>query len=205
MQYGMVIDTQRCYGCNSCAVACKLNNNLPKNVWWNTIETEGGATRDTASGTWPKNEMRFYPKSCQHCRKPLCEAACPTGATYKRDDGIVAIKQDLCIGCRSCIEACPYDARTLPEEDPEYYQEVVLGQWDAPEHIAGKTEKCTFCSNLIERGEEPACVRACSVKARLFGDLDDPESAVSKALATDRTVVRLLEESGSDPSVYYLK
>ena len=204
MQYGMVIDTRRCYGCNACAVACKLSNNLPKDVWWNTVLTEGGATRDTAGGTWPENEMRFYPKSCQHCRKPLCVAACPTGASRKRDDGIVSIDQGLCIGCRACIEACPYDVRTLPEDDPAYYQDVALGQWDAPQHVAGKTEKCTFCSNLIDRGEEPACASACSVKARLFGDLDDPESAVSKALASGRAYTRLIEESGAEPSMYFL-
>lgn len=204
MQYGMVIDTRRCYGCNACAVACKLSNNLPKDLWWNTVLTEGGATRDTASGEWPRNEMRFYPKSCQHCKKPLCVAACPTGASQKRDDGIVVIDQGLCIGCRACIEACPYDARILPEDEPTYYQDVALGQWDAPKHTAGKTEKCTFCSNLIDRGEDPACMKACSVKARLFGDLDDPDSVVSRALASGRESKRLIEESGAEPSVYFL-
>lgn len=204
MQYGMVIDTQRCSGCNSCATACKLNNNLSKNVWWNTILTEGGATRDTASGEWPNNEMRFFPKACQHCRKPLCVAACPTGASQKGEDGIVFIDQELCIGCSSCISACPYDVRTLMQDEPEYYQDVALGQWDAPAHRAGKVEKCTFCSNRLARDEMPACVRSCNVRARLYGDLDDPESAVSKAIESGREYVRLEEGSGSDPAVYYL-
>ncbi|MDR0350426.1 MAG: 4Fe-4S dicluster domain-containing protein, partial [Coriobacteriales bacterium] len=161
MQYGMVIDTVRCYGCNACAVACKLNNNLANGIWWNTILTEGGATRDTASGEWPNNEMRFFPRSCQHCRKPLCVAACPTGASQKREeDGIVIVDTELCIGCATCLTACPYDVRTLPEDEPTYYQEVALGQYDAPLHRAGKTEKCTFCSNLIDRDKAPACIQA---------------------------------------------
>lgn len=204
MQYGMVIDTQRCYGCNSCAVACKISNNLPKNVWWNTVLTEGGATRDTAGGEWPNNTMRFFPKACQHCRKPTCVASCPTGASQKQDNGIVTIDHSVCIGCGTCIEVCPYDVRTLMEDPPTYYQDVALGQWDAPEHTAGKTEKCTFCANLLDRGEEPACVRACSVHARLFGDLDDPDSDVSKKLAEGREYLLLHEEEGTEPCVYYL-
>lgn len=205
MQYGMVIDTQRCYGCNACAIACKLNNNLPNNVWWNTVLTEGGATRDTASGEWPDNAMRFFPKACQHCRKPLCVASCPTGASQKGEDGIVFIDQELCIGCGTCLTACPYEVRTIMQDESEYHQEVALGQWDAPEHKAGKAEKCTLCSNLLGRGKEPACVRACSMHARIFGDLDDPDSNASKALAKGRDCVRLGEESGAEPSVYYLQ
>lgn len=204
MQYGMVIDTYRCYGCTSCAVACKLSNNLSNGVWWNDIVTEGGDSRDTPSGEWPNCEIRYFPKACQHCRKPLCVASCPTGASQKGDDGIVFIDQELCIGCGTCLTACPYDARTIMQDDPEYYQDVALGQWDAPQHKAGKAEKCTLCSNLIGRGKQPACVNACSMHARIFGDLDDPESEVSKALSSGREYLRLDEESGADPSIYYL-
>ena len=205
MRYGMVIDTELCAGCNACAVACKINNNLPKEVWWNSVVTEGGATRDTASGEWPNNSMRFFPKACQHCRKPFCVAQCSTGATYVADDGTVQIDAEKCDGCGACIEACPYDVRVLVQNEPEYYQEVALGQWDAPKHSAGKVEKCTLCANIRERGGEPACVKACNLHARVFGDLDDPESEVSQILASgEREYMRLLEEEGTEPNVYYL-
>ncbi|WP_367178843.1 4Fe-4S dicluster domain-containing protein [uncultured Slackia sp.] len=205
MRYGMVIDTELCAGCNACAVACKINNNLPKEVWWNSVVTEGGATRDTASGEWPNNSMRFFPKACQHCRKPLCVAQCSTGATYVADDGTVQIDAEKCDGCGACIEACPYDVRVLVQNDPEYYQEVALGQWDAPKHSAGKVGKCTLCANIRERGGDPACVKACNLHARVFGDLDDPESEVSRILASgEREYMRLLEEESTEPNVYYL-
>ena len=205
MQYGMVIDTTLCAGCNACAVACKISNNLSKGVWWNHVSTEGGPTRDTASGTWPDNAMRFFPTACQQCRNPLCVAECPTGASQKGEDGVVTIDDGLCIGCGTCVNVCPYEVRTIMQDDPEWYQEVALGQFDAPVHEAGKAEKCTFCANLRERGEEPACVRACNLPARVFGDLDDPESDVSKMLAAGtREYVRLFEDEGTEPSVYYL-
>lgn len=205
MRYGMVIDTERCTGCHACALACKLNNNLPKGVWWNDIKTEGGDTDDTASGEWPNNEMRFWPIACQHCKEPLCLSVCPTGATQQREDGIVIVDSELCIGCEACKKACPYDVRVLESDEPEYYQDIMLGQFDAPQHKGGSMGKCTFCANLIDRGKQPACIAVCPIEARTFGDLDDPESRVSKLLASGREVVRLHEEAGTDPSVFFLK
>lgn len=205
MQYGMIIDTELCAGCNACAVACKINNNLPKGVWWNEVVTEGGSTRDTAGGAWPDNAMRFFPVACQQCRNPSCVAECPTGASQKGEDGIVFVDAGLCIGCGTCVKVCPYDVRTIMQDDPEFYQDIAIGQYDAPIHQAGKAEKCTFCSNVLMRGGQPACVKACNLHARKFGDLDDPDSEVSKIIASgEREYVRLLEDEGTDPCVYFL-
>lgn len=203
MRYGMAIDTRACSGCSACALACKVSKNLPNKVWYNDILTKGGATRDTAAGTYPNLSMRFYPKACQHCANPVCEATCPTGATYKRDDGIVAVDPDLCIGCRSCMMSCPYEVRTFVGSEIDYCVDHALGDWDAPKHVSGVVEKCTMCANRVDRGEEPACVRACVNKARVWGDLDDPSSEVSKLIAS-RNHERLLEDMGTEPGVYYL-
>ena len=112
MQYGMVIDLERCMGCQTCATSCKLANNLPSGNWWNTVRTEGGKTIDTASGDYPNCELQHYPVACQHCKEPACVAVCPTGATYKDEEtGLVMQDPETCIGCKSCIEACPYAVR----------------------------------------------------------------------------------------------
>lgn len=204
-RYGMAIDLTRCFGCQTCAASCKVANNMPSGVLFNRVLTVGGDAPDTASGEYPNCELSFLPIQCQHCEKPACLDACPTGATQKGDDGIVSVDSDLCIGCESCISACPYEGvRTLIGESPEYYFEAVVGEADAPAHVAGTVEKCTFCKNLIDRGEPPACMQVCPGRARYWGDLDDPESAVSKALE-GREVQLLNEEAGTAPSVYYLK
>ena len=193
MQYGMVIDLERCMGCQTCATSCKLANNLPSGNWWNTVRTEGGKTIDTASGEYPNCELQHYPVACQHCKEPACVAVCPTGATYKDEEtGLVMQDPETCIGCKSCIEACPYAVRVYNDGEP------------APVHIANTVEKCTMCANLVKQDQQPMCVQACVGYARFFGDLDDPESEVSKLIAS-RESTQLLVEQGTDPSVYYLK
>ena len=142
---------------------------------------------------------------CQHCDNPACVAVCPTGATQKRDDGIVWVDDTMCIGCMSCIDACPYEGvRVALDDDPAYYLDVVVGEHDAPAHIGRTVEKCTFCHNLIDRGEEPACMQLCPGRARHWGDLDDPESDVCKAIE-GREYELLREDQGTGPCVYYLK
>lgn len=213
MRLGMVIDLKKCIGCHACSVACKSNNNLPNNIWWNRVLTVAGEsidsavkTMDTATGTYPENlKMQHIPVACQHCENPACVNVCPVGATYKREeDGIVMQDFDVCIGCRRCMEACPYDVRSFNEEEPEYYVDHAVGDADAPVHQSNTVEKCMFCYNRQSRGEVPACMELCLGRARSWGDLDDPESEVSKALQ-GRQYVRMLDDKGTEPNVYYLK
>lgn len=203
-RYGMAIDLSRCIGCNTCAVACKVSNNLPKDVWWNVVHTEGRDFADTSKGTYGgEMQMSWLPVNCMHCENAVCEEVCPTGATVKRDDGIVTVDEETCIGCKSCMEACPYDVRRLIENEPEYYLELPIGDPAAKSHKGGTVEKCDFCAGRIDRGEKPACMELCPGRARYWGDLDDPNSEVSQFLnGRDATV--LLEEEGTSPSVYYV-
>lgn len=202
--YGMAIDLKRCFGCQACAAACKIANNLPKNVVFNRVSTVGGEFPDTPAGEFPNCTMSFLPFQCQHCGNPACLEVCPTSATTKDPEtGIVSVDPELCIGCQSCIQACPYEgARTLIE-DPEFYLDAVVGEFDAPPHTPNTVEKCTFCKNLIDRGEVPACMQLCPARARFWGDLDDPSSDVSKAIE-GREYSFLNEEAGTKPSIYYL-
>lgn len=205
MQYGMVIDLSRCIGCHTCSVACKQANNLPNDIWWNRVLTVGGDAMDTAAGTYPNNDLQYITINCQHCENPACAKACPVGATYKRtEDGVVMQDYDKCIGCRMCMVACPYNARSFNWKKPDYYVEHAVGEFDAPVHQYNVVEKCTFCANRVARGEPPACMVLCPGRARYWGDLDDPDSDVSKALQ-GRQYVRLLEDKGTGPNVYYLK
>ena len=117
----------------------------------------------------------------------------------------MSVDSELCIGCESCVHACPYEGvRTLIKNEAEYYLDVVVGEFDAPPHKGGTVEKCTFGKNLIDRGEVPACMQLCPGRARYWGDLDDPESDVSKAVE-GREYVLLNESAGTSPNVYYLK
>lgn len=203
-RYGMAIDLHRCVACHACSVACKSNNNLPNDVWYTRVITDGGEYMDTARGTYPNDLHRVnYPVGCQHCSNPSCVANCPTGASFVRDDGIVSIDMEACIGCGTCVAACPYDVRTLIEAEPAYVVDFALGDYDAPTHKAGTVEKCTFCANRIDRGEVPACMELCPARARYWGDLDDPNSDVSKFLA-GKKATRLLEDAGTEPNVYYV-
>lgn len=203
-RYGMAIDLSRCIGCNTCAVACKVSNNLPKDVWWNVVHTEGRDFADTSKGTYGgEMQLSWLPVNCMHCENAVCEEVCPTGATVKRDDGIVTVDEETCIGCKSCMEACPYDVRRLIENEPEYYLELPIGDPAAKSHKGGTVEKCDFCVGRIDRGEKPACMELCPGRARYWGDLDDPESEVSQFLS-GRNATVLLEEEGTSPSVYYV-
>ncbi|AFM00387.1 Fe-S-cluster-containing hydrogenase subunit [Desulfitobacterium dehalogenans ATCC 51507] len=204
MRYGMAIDLERCIGCHACSVACKQANNLPNKIWWNRVLTVGGEAMDTAMGTYPNNKIQFLPVNCQHCDNPPCTKACPVGATYKREeDGIVIQDYDKCIGCRMCMVACPYNARSFNWSKPEYYVDFAAGDSDAPVHQYNVVEKCTFCANRIAQDEVPACMELCPGRARYWGDLDDPNSEVSRAIR-GRSYVKLLEEKGTKPSTFYL-
>lgn len=198
-RYGMTINLDRCVGCHACSVACTLSHGLPKGVRWSTVKL--GET-----GAFPAIKTVALPTQCMHCEKPLCVVACKYDATYQTEGGIVLIDKEKCQGCGSCATACPYGARSLlnslesnheDAEPTEHEMKVFL------QHKANVMEKCTFCSERLDVGEQPACVATCQAHARIFGDLDDAESDVSK-FALQEHAHALLESEGTSPSVFYL-
>ena len=198
VRWGMAIDLKRCTGCQSCTIACKAENGTPPGVFWTRV-------LEKEEGVFPFAYKVFMPARCNHCGDPPCVPVCPTGATYKREkDNLVMIDQDQCIGCGSCVVACPYDARSLPMSGRGYYAEktpyeqVMYEKWQK-----GTVQKCTLCVHRIDKGLKPACVETCPTKALVFGNLNDPESEISK-LVRERPHFRPKEELKTNPNVYYL-
>jgi len=214
MRWGMVIDLRKCVRCYACIAACRIEHFLPMGVVWNrlvAVEEEGDP---------PK--VSTLTVRCNQCKDAPCVEACPTGATYRREDGIVAIDQNKCVGCRYCVIACPYQNRIFLSKDkdkgffPEYGSTVFekIGREKYP-HQYGTTEKCNFCMERIDSGiarglkpgihrrATPACVNTCPARAMTFGDLDDPESNVSQLIKENESY-RLREDYGTDPSIYYI-
>lgn len=201
---GMAINLDRCIGCHTCANACKMENNVPMGMLWNRVLTEGSDVLDGAVGEYPHLTKSFLPVACQHCENPACLRVCPVGATYKDELGRVQIDYDLCIGCRMCMAACPYNARVFNWSEPVRDPAFNYGHKDVPVRHKGVAEKCTLCKERTDEGLEPMCVKCCPVQARVFGDLDDPESKVSVYLR-ERGAEQLLEEHGTNPQVYYVR
>ncbi len=175
-RYGMLIDLAACIGCNACAVACKEENDVPLgsfNVWVESWDVDDGVTARRAN----------VPKQCNHCADAPCVAVCPTKATYVTDEGVVLVDAEKCIGCGACLAACPFGARYLID--------------------SGEAQKCTFCYHRTQYGLLPACVATCVTKARLFGDMGDPESDVSKRLAEVESET-LYPDLGLDLAVRYV-
>ena len=213
-RWGLVINLHTCIGCYNCMIACKQEHFLPPGIFFSRVLVG-------EIGTYPSVLKLSYPVLCNHCDEPPCVDVCPTGATTKREDGIVTVDPDKCIGCRSCLIACPYQQRSyLSGDNDEYFPGQGL---TAYEEIGkelyplekGTVVKCNFCAEIIDDGLKrglvpgvdreatPACVNACPVHARYFGDLDDPESNVSK-LTRDKKASPLHPEYGTEPSVYYI-
>jgi len=180
-QFAFVIDCDRCIGCKGCQVACKLQNTIALGQGRNKVCTIG------PSGTFPNLQMYFLPTMCQQCANPTCVEVCPTGACYKDEaDGVIKIDRSLCIGCGSCKRACPYDCINANKE-------------------LRVADKCDLCASARECGDTPACVRNCSGGALHYGDINDPESEVSKLLAqTDPEKIYTLRDFGNSPSVKYI-
>ncbi len=176
-RYGMVIDTKKCVGCTDCVIACETENNVPvgfSRSWVNQI----------AEGKFPDTKIEILSERCNHCSNAPCVHACPTGASYINELGIVLVDHDKCIGCKACVSACPYGARYI--------------------HPEGYADKCTFCNHRVENGEDPACVSVCPTHSIYFGDLDDPGSEVNKLL-NSREHHSLLPEAGTEPKIFYLR
>ncbi|WRS30109.1 4Fe-4S dicluster domain-containing protein [Actinomycetaceae bacterium MB13-C1-2] len=206
MRLGMIVDVGRCIGCDTCAIACKVENNLPDDVWWNRVLTVGGAEQHTPALTADRPTMWFLTVACQHCENPPCVPVCPTGATYKRDeDGVVLIDYDKCIGCGACVEACPYDGvRTRNSDEITHANPFALGNYSVQPQEPATVSKCTFCEQRLREDRLPACVEVCPARARFFGDLDDPDSEVSQLLES-RESFTLHPEAGTHPSVHFIK
>lgn len=209
-RWGMVIDTRKCIGCHACTIACVAENHLPPGVVYRPVLTE-------EIGRFPNLGLRFVPRPCMQCEEPPCVPVCPVKATYARPDGIVEINYDDCIGCRYCLTACPYNARTAdfgdlftaqtPEVQPyEEAESFEYGkEWDRAKHDSpvGNARKCHFCLHRLEQGMLPECVTSCVGRATFFGDLNDPESLVSQLSVQPNKMV-LLEHLGTKPRVTYL-
>ena len=175
VRWGMLIDSSKCSsGCTDCVSACNTENGLSGG----TLPTDSQWIRKIEIKDVHSGKLQSLPMMCQHCAEPPCVDVCPTGASFKRADGIVLVDKHICIGCRYCMMACPYKARSFVHEPlTDQNPEVPRGK--------GCVESCTFCVQRVDRDEQPACVEACNTQghnAMIFGDLKDPESALNKAL-----------------------
>jgi Fe-S-cluster-containing dehydrogenase component len=220
-RWGMVINLDKCIGCEYCLRACSAtndvwvdqpgenpdqNNGRPEKPWNIVVQEQ------TSSGT-----PFFFSRPCLHCGDAPCVEVCPVQATFHREDGLVVMNYSRCIGCRYCEIACPYDARKFNWEARTDVNPYIptWGIAEVERRPRGVVEKCTFCIHRIDAGLEmgftpgedreatPACVNICPVRARIFGDLNNPDSLVSQAIANNATI-RLREELGTEPSVYYI-
>ncbi len=212
MRWGMVVDLSKCMRCHGCVAACRVEHFLPLGVTWPRLIA------------WEENadELTTYPVRCNHCKEAPCVKVCVTGATQQREDGIVWVDQDKCVGCRYCIIACPYQNRTFLSKDKDtgYFPGYELTEFEKAgkrlyPHTVGTTEKCNFCMERIDAGlakglkpgvdreATPACVNTCPAKALTFGDLDDPNNEVRR-LIREYKGFQLHPEYDTDPSIYYI-
>ena len=212
MRWGMVIDKLRCVQCYACQISCKQAYFLPPGVFFNRVVT--GET-----GRYPMVRKHTFPVLCNHCADAPCVDVCPTKASYKREDGIVIIDHDKCVGCKYCIMACPYQQRTSFKYSEQYpgqgYNDYEKFGMEYHPYQEGTAVKCNFCKDRVDdglandlvpgedRAATPVCVNACPAKARTFGDLDDVEGKVRR-LIRERNGEQLHSDFNTDPSVYYL-
>jgi molybdopterin-containing oxidoreductase family iron-sulfur binding subunit len=221
VRWGMVIDLARCIGCHACTIGCVAENKLPPGVVYRPV-------LEQELGTYPHVRRRFYPRPCVQCQNPPCVKVCPVTATYKNKQGVVVVNYSRCIGCRYCLAACPYMARSSDfgewyTHDTAEVEGTLVGQsqagdayeatpaseyrkaWPKRAHQSpvGNARKCHFCLHRLDVGMLPACVTTCIGRATIFGDLTDRDSLIFSLLASPR-ISRLKEELGTKPAVYYL-
>ncbi len=202
MRLGMIIDTRRCYGCLACVVACKAANATPPGHFRCKVKI-------SEKGIYPNSTQTFLPTLCNHCENAPCVRVCPSGASYHDEDGVVRVDTEKCIHCQMCVNACPYDARTFNSvEEPSYWAEDGLGQdefekYRFPENVYNTPDKCDFCANRRAQGLPPACVATCGGKARIFGDLDDPNSEIAQLYARYNPQP-LNADLNTKPRVFYI-
>lgn len=183
-QLAMVIDATKCIDCKGCVASCKVANEVPEGQWRNWIKQDDGPAKP---GVLQTGTARFQPGACMHCDRPTCVEACPTGATYKDPaTGEVVIDDGLCIGCGNCIPSCPYNARFRNT-------------------VTRKADKCNYCPERRANGLEPACVDTCPTKARVFGDINDPESEAGRLFKKNQeSLARVVAKTDTHPNMYYL-
>ncbi|NLF55885.1 MAG: 4Fe-4S dicluster domain-containing protein [Thauera phenolivorans] len=181
-QWAMLVDVRKCIGCQACTVSCIQENIVPEGSFRTVVSTYSVKLTDSdqPAGTY------VLPRLCNHCDNPPCIPVCPVSATYKREDGIVAVDGDRCVGCAYCVQACPYDARFI-------------------NHETNKADKCTFCAHRVDDGLLPACVETCVGGARIFGDINDPNGELSRRLKEAQPELKVLKpELETAPRVFYI-
>lgn len=202
-KFTMVIDLSKCANVRACVDSCQEGHLLPKDHEWMKIYL----LQDTSD-----TPRYWFPRPCFHCDKPMCVSVCPVGATYKRDDGIVLVDNQRCIGCKFCMTGCPYSARVFNWEDPEIdlpADHVYDPETNIPA-VEGTVGKCVFCADKLRNNELPRCVTACPMGVIYFGDMEEDtvtngqETVRFKKLLEDRAGYRYREELGTQPSVFYL-
>lgn len=224
-RYGMVIDLHKCVGCGACQIGCKNENNVAEGMFWShhLIET---------TGTFPEVSYSYTPTLCNHCTDAACVAVCPQGAMYKDENGLTLHDSEKCIGCQTCLKACPYGAINYNDASVERlwdssvalidgvtssgaelqeltgcvvpYANLDRGATYPVSRPVSTVEKCTLCDHRVKNGLQPYCVEVCPAQCRVFGDLEDPTSEASVLLAENESTV-LQPEAGTDPAVHYIR
>lgn len=212
-RFGYALNLSVCIGCRNCVKACHVENNHDRasyNSYIRVLEMKQGSLElehgnALYTSPVPAQDHFYLPVQCQQCANPPCVKVCPVEATWKQDDGIVAVDYNWCIGCRYCEAACPYHARRFNWKEPEIpASEMNCGQGYLSNRVRpqGVMEKCTFCLHRTREGRLPACLEACPAGARVFGDLLDPDSGIRWVLKNKKAFV-LKEDVGTAPSFYY--